>query len=110
VGTGALASDDLRVVSGEGASFADEGEAGAGGVAEVDDDDRVFGEFHVLFDGGSGVDEFGSAKIADEQRVLEAFPVLFHGLADLAEASRIADVVGDEKAASGHGYLVVKGM
>src|SRR5262249_40574932 len=50
VGTGALASDDLRVVAGEGASLADEGEPGAGGVAEVDDDDGVFGELHLPFD------------------------------------------------------------
>jgi hypothetical protein len=69
---------------GRGASLADEGEPGAGGVAEVDDDDGVFGKLRLPFDGGSGVDEFGSREVADEHRVLETFPVLFHCFAYLA--------------------------
>jgi hypothetical protein len=60
---------------------ADEGEAGAVHVAEVDDDDRVLGEVHVALDGGAGVDELGSAEVTDEDRVLESFAVFLHCLA-----------------------------
>src|SRR5664279_3202551 len=80
----------------------DEGDLGGVRFGEVDDDDGVFGEVHLAFDGRSGVDEFGPAEIADEDGVLESVTVFLHGFADSSEAFGVADVVGDQESSSCH--------
>jgi hypothetical protein len=90
--------------------LADEGELRDVGFAEVDDNDGVFAKAHLTFDGGTGVNEFGTAKVADEHGVLQPLAVLLHSFADAAQPFGFADVVGDEVATAGHGYLVVNGV
>ena len=75
LGVGGLAiSDDSRLVGGHVPVLPDEGDLGGVRFGEVDDDDGVFGEVHLAFDGRSGVSEFAPAEIADEDGVLEGLP------------------------------------
>src|SRR5271166_2628748 len=80
------------------------------GLAEVDDHHTVFGWLDPDLDVPAHRDGFLIGQIADEHRVLNPLTVTFDACCDVPEPAVLADVIGDQVPAAGHGsYLVTSG-